>query len=71
MEKESLAQSATRDRAATSIIIYGITIDTEERRDVFGAHYLCIRSAVAFALGGCRGERASSALSPLVGVLAV
>jgi hypothetical protein len=42
MEKESLAQSATRDRAATSIVIHGITIDSEERGHVLGAHHFCV-----------------------------
>jgi hypothetical protein len=46
MEKESLAQSATRDRAATSIVIYGITIDPEECSHILGAHHFCVCFAV-------------------------
>ena len=45
MEKESLAQSATWDRAATSVVIDGIAIDPEERRDIFGAHYFCVHDS--------------------------
>jgi hypothetical protein len=57
MEKESLAQSTARDRATTSVVIDGIAIEPEECGDISGAHYFCVRIAVARSFSGSDGGR--------------
>jgi len=62
MEKESLAQSTARDRAATSVVIDGIAIDPEECGDILGAHHFCVQIGPGCAVGGSVARCKSSCI---------
>src|ERR1043165_1318590 len=68
MEKESLAQSTARDRATTSVVIDSIAIEPEECGDISGAHYFCVRIAVARGFGGSDGGRVAGYILAVIGV---